>query len=117
MNGNTSYFGEPWPSGVCDEGERVQTPVGEDCAYCTVPIGPDDQGSLIWWLDEASAYQVPVHKECSLREVLGGIGHLTNHLRWCVGEHDPDAGLTRRESSLKVWAWVSEHGFPHQEQE
>lgn len=50
------------------------------------------------------------HRECLLREVLGGIGHLTDHVRWCGGEHDPDGGRTRRESALAVDAWVHEHG-------
>ena len=30
-----TYFGEPWPSGVCDEpAVQVPTPVGEDCELC-----------------------------------------------------------------------------------
>jgi len=42
------------------------------------------------------------HQECALREVLGGIGHQIAHEFWCTRMHDPDAGLTRRQSSLMV---------------
>jgi hypothetical protein len=51
-----------------------------------------------------------LHPECGLRMVLGGIGHLTNHTYWCLGQGDPDAGLSYRESALRVAAWVREHG-------
>lgn len=46
------------------------------------------------------------HRECNLREVLGGIGHLVAHEYWCKQQHDPDAGLTYRQSALLVYQWV-----------
>jgi hypothetical protein len=120
----TDYFGNPWPSGVCEEGVRVPTPVGAECISCGEKIEDDDQGSFIggwqWGQREPVGpvgVKVPVHKECSLRDVLGGIGHLQNHLHWCVYERDPDGGLSRRESSLMVWSWVQDHGFPDPEEE
>ena len=42
------------------------------------------------------------HRECSVREVIGGIGHLLAHPYWCVLERDPDAGLTFHQSALMV---------------
>lgn len=96
------YFGEPWPSGICDEGTRVPTPVGEKCALCDEEIQPDDQGSFMGaWPDRPAL--APVHRECSLREVLGGIGHHRDHDYWCHEMHDPDGGMTYRESALAVW--------------
>lgn len=50
------------------------------------------------------------HRECLLREVLGGIGHLENHAYWCNEMHDPDGGRTFRQSGLEVDAWVRKHG-------
>jgi hypothetical protein len=47
-----------------------------------------------------------VHYQCMLREVMGGIGHLVAHEWWCLQHHDPDAGLTYRQSALMVDAWV-----------
>ena len=41
------YFGEPWPSGVCDNGIQVPTPVGELCILCGTPIQDGDQGSFM----------------------------------------------------------------------
>lgn len=48
----------------------------------------------------------PAHQECLLREVTGGIGHHIAHGWWCVQQHDPDAGLTFRQSARMVGALV-----------
>lgn len=106
-----TYFGEAWPSGVCDEGRQVPTPVGELCCYCGELIEADHQGTFI-----ANGYDpqlpsfLPQHKECSLRSVMGGIGHIEDHARWCLKEHDPDGARTPRQSSLEVWEWVQRNG-------
>lgn len=47
------------------------------------------------------------HRSCMLREVTGGIGHLIAHDYWCTQRHDPDAGLTRRQSALLVDVYVA----------
>lgn len=101
------FFGEPWPSGICDDGTRVPTPVGELCQWCEEPIEQDDQGSFIGTKDGPR----PVHRECSFRMVMGGIGHLEDHARWCVQEHDPDGGRTPRQSAIEVWEWYQKNGF------
>lgn len=46
------------------------------------------------------------HRECMLHDVTGGIGHLIAHEYWCVQHHDPDAGLTYRQSALLVDEFV-----------
>ena len=46
------------------------------------------------------------HRECLLRDVMGGIGHLIAHDYWCRDRHDPDAGLTYRQSAKLVDAYV-----------
>jgi hypothetical protein len=43
------------------------------------------------------------HRECALREVMGGIGHQIAHEYWCLQRHDPDAGLSYRHSAQLVW--------------
>lgn len=50
------------------------------------------------------------HRECSLRGVVGGIGHLIGHDYWCVLRHDPDAGLSYRRSALLVDLYVARVG-------
>jgi hypothetical protein len=50
------------------------------------------------------------HRECALRTVVGGIGHLVAHHFWCTQQGDPDAGLTRRQSARLVLAYVEAVG-------
>lgn len=109
------YFGEPWPSGVCDDGEQVPTPAGTLCLLCEEPIEEQHQGSFMFdgadMLKGVAPIMKPVHRECSLRAVIGGIGHLEDHHRWCQHEHDPDGGRTYRQSALEVWQWVMNGGI------
>jgi hypothetical protein len=104
-----TYFGEPWPSGICDDGVRVAVPVGRSCALCQTDVVGSDRGSFVGIAEPP--YFGPVHRECSLRSALGGIGHLQDHAIWCVQKGDPDAGLDYRQSALAVWEWVAVHGF------
>ena len=46
------------------------------------------------------------HHECSMRSVMGGIGHHVAHEYWCVVRQDPDAGFTFRQSAKLVLALV-----------
>lgn len=106
------FFGEPWPSGICEEGTRVDTPVGMHCVLCSERIEADDRGSFMGTTDITFVNTYgPVHRECSLRGVLGGIGHHLNHAYWCGEMHDPDGGHTYRESALLVWQRVVEEGI------
>lgn len=43
-----------------------------------------------------------MHRECLLREAVGGIGHVLDHSLWCVLRSDPDAGLAKRHSAVCV---------------
>lgn len=103
----SKFFGDPWPSGICDDGEQVDTPIGQECLLCGDPIMADDQGSFTHAviLHHVRPHR-PVHRECSLREVLGGIGHHNDHALWCTQRHDPDGGLSYRASALAVWELV-----------
>lgn len=102
------FFGDPWPSGICDEGRQVTTPINDDCELCGEGICDQDQGSFMFGLD---GQKKPVHRECSLRSVMGGIGHWNNHVAWCIDRHDPDGGYSYRESALMVWDLIHELGF------
>lgn len=96
-----AFFGAPWPSGICDTGFRVSTPEDEPCGLCDEPIVEGQQGSFM------NGGQVPVHRECSLRSVLGGIGHHEDHQLWCVERRDPDGGRSYRQSALEVWSLIA----------
>jgi hypothetical protein len=54
--------------------------------------------------------QTLAHRECLLRSVMGGIGHLTDHWHWCVAMHDPDGGMSYRQSAIAVDHWIRMHG-------
>lgn len=106
------YFGEDWGAPVTEGATRVATPVFRTCALCREAIGIYDAGTFIGVIaedaisGERTSVQEPVHKECSLREVLGGIGHNLDHDTWCTEYHDPDAGLGLRQSALLLWSWI-----------
>lgn len=97
-----AFFGEPWPAGVCEDGHRLPTPVGVACALCGDVVDADGRGT--WFLTATGPS--PVHRECSLRSVLGGIGHHEDHAFWCQTIGDPDGGRSFRESALAVYALV-----------
>jgi hypothetical protein len=88
------------------------------CHYCGEQIRPREEiapGDL--WVDGVPA---KTHRECALRAVLGGIGHLENHQYWCLSKNDPDAGLSYRESSLRADEWVASRAqqpYPNPEDE
>lgn len=97
------YFGERWAAPILADPDvtQAETPVGQLCLFCRTAVGDGDRG-LIY--DDESVH----HRECALRGVLGGIGHLVNHLRYCVFEGNPDAGLPYRQSAQLVWDYVTE---------
>ncbi len=70
------------------------------CMLCEEPLLRGEQtrpANSVQWM----------HAECGLRSALGGIGHLLAHEYWCDQHHDPDAGLTFRQSALMVDQLVS----------
>jgi hypothetical protein len=94
-------FGE-WDAPMTDDAEWIDVPVGMTCMFCRAPIAEGDNGAIM-------PTGLVQHRECSLRAVMGGIGHLVDHAHYCGSQHGPDAGLTFRASALLVWAWWTEH--------
>lgn len=75
----------------------------EPCVYCGEPLLPDDP--LANGVVGTAEGPRRGHIECALRMVMGGWGHHVDHQLWCVERHDPDGGLTYRESAKKVWRY------------
>lgn len=80
--------------------ERADGPLfdSDQCELC---------GEVCHRQDRALVSPLVAHRECLLREGIGGIGHLIAHDYWCTQRHDPDAGLTYRQSALLVDAFVT----------
>lgn len=72
------------------------------CFHCDEPITTSD--------DRADIINMDAHRECALRAVIGGIGHLIDHAHFCQGV-GPDAGLDYRTSALMVDVWVHRNGI------
>lgn len=97
------YFGNWVPDGG---GVKCPIPIGQICLLCIEPIDVGDCGTFT----HLSLGQLkPIHRECGLRQVLNGIGHLTDCHMWCDIVGDPDAGKSYRESALEVWEWAGKH--------
>lgn len=106
------FFGDPWPSGLCKDGIPSPTPVGMLCHWCGVPIAEGDQGSFIMHLGEngSSGFR-PIHRECSLRSVVGSPRHLRRQCS-CYGSPEPECDTTetpeqRRAEALESWTIYS----------
>lgn len=74
-----------------------------NCTLCQEPIAPGD-------VERNGSVGFVAHTECSLRSVIGGIGHLLDHAHFCHGPLGPDAGLTFRESAMLVDVFVRMKG-------
>lgn len=74
------------------------------CILCDEGIAPYDA-----WVPLNPVQQA--HHECSLRSVMGGIGHHIAHEYWCIVRKDPDAGFTWRQSAKMVAALVDVIGI------
>ena len=78
------------------------------CVLCHEEFEAGDQISPSTWHTLTGTHRA--HAECGLREVAGGIGHHLNHDYWCEVMHDPDGGLSYRESALRVWQLYQQEG-------
>lgn len=97
------YFGEPWDSPMLDAPtEQIPLPI-EPCIQCYEAFEDGDQGYLY-------PNGAPVHRECALRAILGGINHLKGTCSCQGGPDAPDPpGVSRRKAAQLAWDWVQEH--------
>lgn len=100
----TFFFGLRWNAPAFEDAERVATPVGLDCLYCEEPVAEGDSGIITPAMLTADSVQMlPVHIECHLRSLLGGLAHLEQRCScYGGGEHD---GHTR-DDARAVLSWV-----------
>lgn len=95
------WFGDPWPSAefrspICDDDTyRIDTPIGEACAFCTETIESGDRG-------ERFASGEFVHAECALRNVVGNHIHIAGKCTY-IGQCNQLSDLSYREEAIAVW--------------
>ena len=104
------WFGEPWPSGVCfDDDDRLREemrkpfPSGESCLYCAEVFIDGDQGQATPLIGIAGTEVCHVHRECMLRQVVGGLAHLEGRCSCYGGDGHETPGMTEREEAIEVW--------------
>jgi hypothetical protein len=108
------WWGDPWPSEelrapICmDDAERVPTPVGEPCLWCSELIVEGDRGEVMPYVklnDDAapSIVDAYMHVECVFRQGVGGPAHVQGTCTCQGGHDDPDLGMSEREAALWVW--------------
>jgi len=117
---NWGWWGPAWPSGVCydDDGRliaemRKPFPTGESCLLCgdLFNEAAGDSGTATPCMTASGHAEIRhVHKECSMRNVVGPLAHLEGRCR-CQGGSIETPGMTSRQEALAVWAWVQQHGI------
>jgi hypothetical protein len=96
--------------------EDVATPVGKTCADCEEPIASGDWGHILTGVPSRLDRLLrriplePIHGECFIREVVGGIEHLTAPAGHARGSCYEGSTLTRRQSALAAFAWLRATG-------
>jgi hypothetical protein len=85
-----------WDAPITDDAEWIDVPTELSCMHCRERFEAGDNGAIM-------PTGFAAHRECHLRAVLGGIGHMVDHEFFCHGELGPDAGLSYRTSALLVW--------------
>ncbi len=86
----TKYFGDPKFRKEYET--QIETPVGQICVYCDEPVVEGDTGTVNF------IGQV-IHYECSLRMVIGSVGHQKGTCS-CFGGTEEDPPGTKRQAAI-----------------
>jgi len=100
------WFGDAYGAEYEDDTPHTPTPVGAICPRCDEAIGPRDSGLTMMWNGE----EKPLHYECHLRGIIGGVNHLRKNCTCCGGTEPPDPPeLTKRQAAraaVSTWHWL-----------
>jgi hypothetical protein len=105
----TAIFGKPWNAPVCESATVLETPVGDECFRCAVPIEDGDQGYVIPRLTVNDDYRFDSwHRECFLRSIFGCHEHVRGDDDCkgadCLTGTFPRTPGERRVDALEHWA-------------
>ena len=96
----TGWFGRDWGAPVCRESSAVPTPIGQACAHCGEKVAAGEDGFMLGHWGQEVAGEAPLHLECYLRLILGGVNHLRGTCLCCGGTEPPDPpGISRRAAA------------------
>jgi hypothetical protein len=82
-----------------DYEEQIEVPLGRTCILCREPILEGDIGTI------NGADQVS-HYECTMRGVVGSVGHQMGRCKCFNGTEEDPPGMTRREAAIaacRLW--------------
>jgi hypothetical protein len=97
------WFGKRPFALACEDIARADTPFGIPCCWCSENIEAGDEGFLIPHIGAGGVTEQPLHQECQLRSIIGGVNHLAGNCSCCGGREPPDPeGLSRREAAREA---------------
>ena len=68
------WFGDTWHAPINDTVLHTETPVGELCLRCEVPIAEGDSGLILPHVGKFAATENPFHRQCFFEETgIAGI--------------------------------------------
>ena len=106
----SKWFGASWGAPVCEDDDHVDTPVGAICLRCDEAISAEDRGFLRVHIAEGRATVRPIHLECDVRTIIGGLNHLRHTCSCCGGTDPPDPDyMTKREAALAAYDYWMRH--------
>jgi hypothetical protein len=105
---NGGWFGSDWGAPACTVEAFVPTPVGARCLWCEEPITADDRGFMQHLVGaDGGARPAPIHLECQVRQISGGVNHIRRRCSSSGGSAPADPpGLSKREAAIAAYhAW------------
>lgn len=71
----------------------------ETCIHCGEAFAPGDRRFPIMSLGQDGARRRYAHRECSLRQVVGSVGHQFGRCSCHGGKEEDPEGLTKRDAA------------------
>lgn len=95
------FFGpRAWGLAIEEPRLMVEPPAGVTCERCGEGFAPSDYGTIIPFIEASgSARPAYEHRECTLRGIVGSVGHQLRECGCFGGTYDDPPGLTKREAA------------------
>lgn len=100
------WFGRRYAAEVYSDCPQIPTPAAQPCGHCGEAIEPDADGFVLPTVvirpdGSLTAGDMPLHRNCHLRSIVGSIAHQQRRCGCFVAgstEHDPP-GMTIRQAA------------------